>query len=150
MRSRVELIVAELNQLRELIVKVANSNREVTTPEKRSESASGDSSTGEAASSNAEDESNPSSEEARNKLQLLRVQQSVSQVEKSSGELTGVAQEIGQISRELVNNRIDSQDRQDRFREQGSSAYRSSHPGATSEASAAAEIGRTTDQYWAC
>ncbi len=83
MRSRIELIIGELNQLQELMLKVRQTNRE---PD--------DQTTG---------------------LQLPRVQQAVTQVEKSTGELQGVETEIGQIYRELVNNRIDSQDRQDRL-----------------------------------
>lgn len=117
MRSRMELIVAELNQLRELIVKVANSNKEPAETEKKpiteSDSQSADSKPSDSKTSNDEQVASPA--EARNKLQLLRVQQAVSQVEKSTGELSGVAQEIGQINRELINNRIDSQDRQDRL-----------------------------------
>jgi hypothetical protein len=81
MRSRLELIISELTQLQELMLKVRQSNRDGT----------------DAA------------------LQLPRVQQSVIQVEKSAGELLGVETEIGQIYRELINNRIDSQDRQDRL-----------------------------------
>lgn len=84
MRSRIELILGELNQLQELMLKVRQNNRE------------------------------PDEQTGRS-LQLPRVQQAVSQVEKSAGELQGVETEIGQIYRELINNRIDSQDRQDRL-----------------------------------
>ncbi|MDZ4849924.1 MAG: hypothetical protein SGI77_11610 [Pirellulaceae bacterium] len=101
MRSRMELIISELNQLHELLLKVRQSNETIETK----------------SDAPAPETSNDSSEDrlSRDKLQLLRVQQSTSQIEKSDGELTGVENEIGQIRQELVNNRIDSQDRQDRL-----------------------------------
>jgi hypothetical protein len=100
MRSRIELIISELNQLRELILKIRQTNREATNPDR---------------SPAPSDENNSGESRSAEKLQLPRAQQSVTQVEKSAGELKGVEVEIGQIYRELVNNRIDSQDRQDRL-----------------------------------
>jgi hypothetical protein len=47
----------------------------------------------------------------------LRSQQGLSQVSKSEGELNGVEREMDQISKELVNNRIDSIDRRTRWQE---------------------------------
>jgi hypothetical protein len=100
MRSRIELIISELNQLRELILKIRQTNRELGAPTPPSD----------AGLENAASES-----QAAQKMQLPRAQQSVAQVEKSAGELKGVELEIGQIYRELINNRVDSQDRQDRL-----------------------------------
>jgi hypothetical protein len=100
MRSRIELIISELNQLRELILKIRQTNRQATDPNRSPEPG---------------DEKSTSESQSAEKLQLPRVQQSVTQVEKSAGELKGVEVEIGQIYRELVNNRVDSQDRQDRL-----------------------------------
>jgi hypothetical protein len=102
MRCRMELIVSELNQLRELLVKVRQSNQ----PDPGKESS-------------GVDPNNPTDPSADtlglDKLQTLRAQQSTTQLEKSDGELLGVEVEIGQIRQELVNNRIDSQDRQERL-----------------------------------
>ncbi len=101
MRSRMELIVSELNQLRELLLKVRQVNRTDATNDTPS--------TADSASNSAADTL------SKDKLQQLRAQQAVSQVEKSDGELAGVETEIGNIRMELVNNRIDSQDRQERL-----------------------------------
>ena len=105
MRSRLELVVSELTQLNELLTKVqatgtAPSNERIDKPENTDSSAT-------------ETESTPAESVA--KLQVLRVQQSISQSDKSSAELVGVAQEIGMIRKELINNRVDSQDRQIRL-----------------------------------
>ena len=105
MRSRLELVVSELTQLNELLTKVqatgtAPSNERIDKPENTDSTAT-------------ETESTPAESVA--KLQVLRVQQSISQGDKSSAELVGVAQEIGMIRKELINNRVDSQDRQIRL-----------------------------------
>ncbi len=101
MRSRLELIISELNQLRELLLKVRQNNR------------GGDANDRGPASDNSAEEASDSL--SRDKLQVLRAQQATSQMEKSEGELAGVEVEIGQIRQELINNRIDSQDRQERL-----------------------------------
>jgi hypothetical protein len=49
------------------------------------------------------------------RLLVLRAQQASAQASKSEGELKGVQSEISQILAELINNRIDSQDRRDRL-----------------------------------
>ena len=101
MRSRMELIISELNQLQELLLKVKQSNVDDETKPKTL--------TNEGPSDPAFDKL------TRDKLQLLRGQQATSQMEKSDGELAGIEAEIGQIRLELINNRIDSQDRQERL-----------------------------------
>ncbi len=100
MRSRMELVISELNQLRELLLKIRQTNR----PE------SGQNGGNEKRIADAANE-----ELVREKLQALRAQQATSQTEKSDGELLGVEVEIAQIRQELINNRIDSQDRQERL-----------------------------------
>jgi hypothetical protein len=100
MRSRMELVISELNQLRELLLKIRQSNRSEPTE-------------GVEANKSTADASNDGL--AREKLQTLRAQQATSQTEKSDSELLGVEVEIGQIRQELINNRIDSQDRQERL-----------------------------------
>jgi hypothetical protein len=110
MRSRLELVVSELTQLNELLAKVQATGN---TPPKDTQSKPeiADSTTADATAADSES----TSEESIAKLQVLRVQQSISQSDKSSAELVGVAQEIGMIRKELINNRIDSQDRQTRL-----------------------------------
>jgi hypothetical protein len=51
----------------------------------------------------------------QSRLQVLRAQQAASQMSKSEGELRGVQSEFGQIIAELINNRVDSQDRRERL-----------------------------------
>jgi len=105
MRSRLELVVSELTQLNELLTKVQTTGSAPST-EKADQAATADAATNETQSTPAESVA---------KLQVLRVQQSISQSDKSSAELVGVAQEIGMIRKELINNRVDSQDRQVRL-----------------------------------
>lgn len=104
MRSRLELVVSELNQLNELLTKIQLSGSEPLSKPKEPDT--------ESTISN-DDQTDPV--EALAKLQVLRVQQSLSQSDKSSAELLGIAQEIGLIRKELINNRVDSEDRQIRL-----------------------------------
>ncbi len=98
MRKRVEQIIGELTQLRDLLGNIqkrsTTSTTETTEP--------------------SNDENDPT---RVLRIQLLRSQQAMSQISKSEGELTGVEKEIGQISKELINNRIDSVDRRTRWQE---------------------------------
>jgi hypothetical protein len=94
MRKRLELILGEVNQLGDLLLSIER---------RRSESKENQSTTEEA--------------EKYGRIQLLRSQQGLSQVSKSEGELNGVEREMDQISKELVNNRIDSIDRRTRWQE---------------------------------
>jgi hypothetical protein len=94
MRKRLELILGEVNQLGDLLLSIER---------RRSELKDG--------TSTAEDA------EKYGRIQLLRSQQGMSQVSKSEGELNGVEREMDQISKELVNNRIDSIDRRTRWQD---------------------------------
>jgi len=116
MRSRLELVISELNQMNELLAKIQASGSDPKAESKEETKTETQTVTNESnpAESNPV-EANPV--EAAAKLQLLRVQQSLSQTDKSSAELLGVAQEIGLISKELINNRVDSEDRQVRLEE---------------------------------
>lgn len=98
MRKRIEQIIGELTQLRDLLVNIQKRSE----PESRSDA------------EGAEVEMDAT---RILRIQLLRSQQAMSQISKSEGELNGVEKEIGQISKELVNNRIDSVDRRTRWQE---------------------------------
>jgi hypothetical protein len=98
MRARLEQIIGELGQLRDLLVAMNRTNE----PQNASEP----------------DRNNPDAEDPqirRARLRVLRAQQSSAQVDKSGSELQGVRSEIEQILAELINNRIDSKDRRDRL-----------------------------------
>lgn len=94
MRKRLELILGEVNQLGDLLLSIERRRIELKE-----------------GTSTAEDA------EKYGRIQLLRSQQGMSQVSKSEGELNGVEREMDQISKELVNNRIDSIDRRTRWQE---------------------------------
>jgi hypothetical protein len=51
-------------------------------------------------------------------LRLLRVQRAIQQSQKSSQEVLGVALSFADIREELINNRVDTEDRKDRLKEQ--------------------------------
>jgi hypothetical protein len=122
MRARVEQIISELGQLRDMFVLMRKTNIPEAPTDESSEG------TG-AAPSNPDGPSNPTvlasqetgAEQAedgiakRTRLLVLRAQQASSQATKSEGELKGVQSEITQILAELINNRIDSQDRRERL-----------------------------------
>lgn len=99
MRARLEQIIGELGQLRDLLVVM---NR---TPDSNSTSDSE-----QDGSSNTEDP-----QARRLRMLTLRAQQASAQSDKSGGELAGVRSEIAQILAELINNRIDSKDRRERL-----------------------------------
>jgi hypothetical protein len=100
MRGRLELVISEFNQLQELLVRIRQTNRELL-----------------AAKPAVVESTDPTgSEEAPgDRLQSPRAQQAVMQLEKSAGELLGIEKEIQQIHQELIHNRIDSKDRQERL-----------------------------------
>ncbi len=114
MRSRLELMISELTQMRELLEKMQSAENEAKTksvgttnftiasqePAKESQVEGADSDILRAA-----------------RMQQLRAQQSSMQADKSFAELKGIEKEIGQIHQELVNNRVDSTDRQQRLEE---------------------------------
>jgi hypothetical protein len=104
MRARLEQIISELGQLRDLLVAMNRPPDPSTNAESNPNAGEQD------GSSDAED---PMARRLR--LLVLRAQQASAQVDKSGGELTGVRSEIAQILAELINNRIDSKDRRERL-----------------------------------
>ncbi|MFN5185390.1 MAG: hypothetical protein ACK5GD_06345 [Planctomycetota bacterium] len=101
MRRRLEQIISELGQLRDLLILTNKNNTQ--TPEPSAEDSSG----------SAESKETPA--QARSRILLLRSQQAAAQVAKSEGELNGVLSEISMLGAELTNNRIDSNDRRERL-----------------------------------
>jgi len=117
MRARLEQILAELGQLRDLLVMT---NKNLATDPKESTSNENVSNAGVDKSEppSQTEESAPgeqSSEQRRARLLVLRAQQAAAQASKSEGELKGVGIEIAQIVAELINNRVDSKDRRERL-----------------------------------
>jgi len=105
MRARLEQILGELGQLRDVLVLM---NRPLDPqPAPASEASDANSDGSEAP---AED---PAARRAR--ILALRSQQASAQADKSEGELLGVRNEIQQIVAELINNRVDSKDRRERL-----------------------------------
>lgn len=122
MRARVEQLISELGQLRDLLVLMRKTNAPApvepsttTDTDQPADNSSAASKTNEA--SPAENGAEPSEDAAakRTRLLVLRAQQAATQAAKSEGELKGVQTEITQILAELINNRIDSQDRRERL-----------------------------------
>lgn len=101
MRRRLEQIISELGQLRDLLILTNKNNKQVQ--EQAEEETSG----------TAEGKETPA--QTRSRILLLRSQQASAQVSKSEGELKGVLSEISMLVAELINNRIDSEDRRERL-----------------------------------
>jgi ribosomal protein L29 len=108
MRKRLEQIIGEVGQLKDLLMTMNRRETDPTTSPELSPAVP----VGSSAEGVQEDE-----KQKKSKLQLLRSQQALSQLSKSEGELKGVEKEIAQISRELINNRVDSVDRRTRWQD---------------------------------
>lgn len=117
LRRRLEQIVEELTQMRDSLVRVkaevASDESSASEPEEAS---------GDPADSLLEpgDEA-ITAEEARRRaiaLRRLRVQRAVNQSEKSRGETEGVGQALLDLVAQIENNRVDTEDRKERLREQ--------------------------------
>lgn len=124
LRQRLELIINELSQLRDVLTEQANLNLPTTQTSRGAQSGLVGFSTPEqepqspAAKANADDEPNSATSqdpEQQRKLMLLRAQQSIVQGDKSNQELVGLAGLVNDIRLQLINNRIESLDRQARL-----------------------------------
>ena len=110
MRARLEQIIGELSQMRDLLVNMQRALRtDETAPKSDKETPAETADVSDTADS---DENTPA---RRARIQMLRSQQAESQMTKSEGELRGVEREITQINQELINNRIDSTDKRSRL-----------------------------------
>jgi len=108
MRARLEQIISELSQMRDLLVNIQRAAKSLS-PESSAEPVASEAKDQDA---NADEANTP---ERLERIQMLRSQQAESQMTKSEGELRGVEREITQINQELINNRIDSTDRRTRL-----------------------------------
>ena len=110
MRARLEQIIGELSQMRDLLLSMQRANKDSTTVSEGQK-------VGESDGQSAGDPSAPEEDTParRQRIQMLRSQQAESQMTKSESELRGVEREINQINQELINNRIDSTDRRTRL-----------------------------------
>ncbi len=109
LRRRFEQIVQEMTQARDLLIRVqAPSKREGVEP--------GDvDRPGREPGDEAVDERKAA--ERAQSLRVLRVQQALQQTRKSAQELLGVAAGFHDIREELINNRVDTEDRKKRLKE---------------------------------
>lgn len=117
LRQRLDLIVSELEQLRDVL-------QTLTSGGENAMRAQAENTAWVIAQTGSDDEQNAQSDEdaaaAAAQLQRMRVfraQQSVLQADKSEQELIGVAAQVENLRQQLQNNRIDSYDRQTRLQE---------------------------------
>ncbi|MCA9190857.1 MAG: hypothetical protein KDB03_03805 [Planctomycetales bacterium] len=107
LRQRLELIISELYQLREAIQSLGASFDSRVSMEQQVLFVS--------LPTVAQPEANKDDREDAQRLANLRAQQCVLQADKSEQELSSVAARVDNLRRQLVNNRIDSYDRQERL-----------------------------------
>ena len=126
MRARLEQIIGELSQMRDLLVNMQRASKEsLLAPDPQKDIAAEGSEkvvgqpvlklTPDALEASEASETEENTPARRERMQMLRSQQAESQMTKSEGELRGVEREIHQINQELINNRIDSIDRRTRL-----------------------------------
>ncbi len=116
LRKRLELIDLELEQVRDVLQVLASSR--AADDETASARHSALRQLGLVTMQDAPAQDDPARGDASGQLRrmaMLRAQQSVLQSDKSQQELLGVATRVDNLRMQLVNNRIDSYDRQDRL-----------------------------------
>lgn len=109
-RRRFEHVLEELTQMRDSLIRVQNEVLGISSGADPADALEGDNPPSATADPNAEPES-------RIDLRGLRVQQAQRQVQKSRSEVLGIAAAFFAIRDELVNNRIDAEDRKSRLQE---------------------------------
>ncbi len=116
LRRRLEQIIDELNEMRDSVSRMKRStgNDKGNAPEDERKKAAADTA---AETATAVALGNTDVERAET-LRLLRSQRSRVQCDKSAQEVLGVAASFADIREELINNRVDSKDRQSRLKEQ--------------------------------
>lgn len=110
LRRRMEQIVEEMNQLRDSLVRLKNNLAPAIPGATDSEELTDDE--GKAAKSPEE------KKKAQIALRRSRITQAINQSEKSNQETLGVAVGFETIREELINNRVDTEDRKKRLKEQ--------------------------------
>jgi hypothetical protein len=110
LRRRLEQIIEEMNEMRDTVRRLKQPSDEDAG------SAPEDERTAEAASEDPE--LGETEAERLQSLRLLRTQRSLAQCDKSAQEVLGVAAAFADIRTELINNRVDSKDRESRLQQQ--------------------------------
>lgn len=109
-RRRLEHVLEELTQTRDSLIRVQNEIRGVTPAADPRESV-------EADGQLTPEHSPPDGPSARMDLRAIRTQQALRQCQKSASEVLGIASAFYAIREELMNNRIDAEDRKSRLKE---------------------------------
>jgi hypothetical protein len=131
LRRRFEQIIEETTELRDSLLRVkvelASADKDgapakdaASKDAAAKDAAAKDAGTPRPAGAEPGDES-PEGETAAQRaqsLRLLRVQRAIQQSQKSSQEVLGVALSFADIREELINNRVDTEDRKERLKEQ--------------------------------
>ncbi len=130
LRRRFEQIIEETTEMRDSLLRVkvelASAGKETAAGQDAAgqtgagKDAAGKDAASRLAGAEPGDES-PDGETAAQRaqsLRLLRVQRAIQQSQKSSQEVLGVALSFADIREELINNRVDTEDRKDRLKEQ--------------------------------
>jgi hypothetical protein len=112
LRRRFEQIIDEMTQMRDSLLRVKASLSDEASTTSAPEEGSG------AAGLDAEPLTPDEKERRAVELRLLRVQRAVQQSQKSVAEVLGVAAGFLGIREELINNRVDTEDRKNRLKEQ--------------------------------
>lgn len=107
LRQRLEVIISELEQLREVLQTLSVQDTQARHGEGTARRLT--------ATSVLSQQTGTDDQAQRRRMHVFRAQQSVLQGDKSEQELLGVANRIDDIRMQLVNNRIDSYDRQTRL-----------------------------------
>ena len=117
LRKRFEQINDEMQELRDMLLRVKSEGPQNASSEAEA-SASPEPATASAAAEQATENTAQSPIDRAWSLRMLRAQRAQLQSEKSSQETLGVAASFSDIREELVNNRVDSEDRKQRIQDQ--------------------------------
>jgi hypothetical protein len=119
LRRRLEQIIEEVGQLRDAVSRVRRTaTGAATLPDDEAPAA-------DAATDTSDPAAEGTAEDREQSLRALRTQRALVQCQKSAQEVLGVAASFDDIREELINNRIDSEDRKVRLKEQIADPLRS-------------------------
>lgn len=112
LRQRLELIISELRQVDEVLNQLGLS---LASPENAALNRNGAGKMVALQDASDDDDAAADARAQRQRMAVLRAQQSTLQCDKSEQELSGVASRVDNLRLQLLNNRIDSYDRQNRL-----------------------------------
>ncbi len=120
LRRRFEQIIDEMNQMRDSLDRIRNrgSNPLAVAPEDVREPHSQPTNPGGAVPPTGDKSADQAEQQRDRALRLLYAQRAVMQSKKSAQEILGVAASFDDIRRELINNRVDTEDRKIRLKDQ--------------------------------